>query len=814
MKSKSFYVLLASCAAFALAAAAPAIGQAADPYTFRWKMPIEGFTVADPVEVHVSNDPEAEIGVPWSLQATASGGNGGPYSFSLDPASTWLSINPASGLLTGTPVAPAGSHTFTVTATDGELSGSEAFSVEVVAPLTAPSVVISAVEGEEVSSSVAASGGRAPYSHAWDNESPAHPSWLTLDPDTGALTGTAANGSWTPKIVVTDSRGRTAEVDVLVDVAAGLVAGSELQIIAEAGDAVSELPSVSGGTPPYSYSWVSPAGERPAWLALNPGTGELSGVAAEGNWSPVIRVEDAHGRQAEIEVSVVVTLPFEVPEGIDVEGAEGDLIDEAPQVSGGTPPYSFSWDPDGGTPPDWLTLDPATGALTGEAEEGSWSAIVRVEDSAGRSSGYPVTVEIGAVSGADRPQLITYGGVSANRARDVVMTNDGHFVVVGGVNIDGDPDGFVAKIGLDGSIPWSKSMATTAGREDYNSGVAVAADGSYYVVGYKGSGGNQHGTLFSKFSPSGERLWSRYISPQVSSGNTKVTVGSDGNVYLVSNGSNFHVGKYNGSTGATIWGKEYATGDYKVLTVNDLHFGSDGYLYLAGSYSQRFMWLKIDASNGNIVAGRRPNATNFDLSSEAFAVVTDADGTTYVGGRVFNGGWKMFLLKVTWNTPTQTNGNGEYLSLTDSLGLEIRGMEIGPDGKLYLAGTTSDVYKSFIARISKNLEPERLNVFTSSSGTPFFYNFALAGDEVVAVGSIGSKAAILRLPLHEGAELSGGFTYTSAPWSSNARASFHQYMWANYTPLGGSTVTYQNYVDNAGITFSDLAPAENEYLDE
>ncbi len=73
-----------------------------------------------------------KVGQPYSKQMVAHGGTL-PYRWGLSGAPAWLSIDPNTGVLSGTPK-PIGSYTFTVTVTDANnLTGSRAFTLSVIA---------------------------------------------------------------------------------------------------------------------------------------------------------------------------------------------------------------------------------------------------------------------------------------------------------------------------------------------------------------------------------------------------------------------------------------------------------------------------------------------------------------------------------------------------------------------------------------------------------------------------------------------------------------------------------------------------------
>ena len=62
-----------------------------------------------------TNPPAADVGVPYSFTFTATGGVP-PYSWSLTPSVPGLTLDPATGVLSGTPTTPGASvETLTVT---------------------------------------------------------------------------------------------------------------------------------------------------------------------------------------------------------------------------------------------------------------------------------------------------------------------------------------------------------------------------------------------------------------------------------------------------------------------------------------------------------------------------------------------------------------------------------------------------------------------------------------------------------------------------------------------------------------------------
>lgn len=185
---------------------------------------------------------------------------------------------------------------------------------------------------------VQGTGGSGSYSYLWT------PGGNT----TGTVTGLLA-GSYT--VTVTDNNG--CDIPVIVDVeitqpAEGLVADlTSPEVIggwniACHGDASGSIDlDVSGGSPPYSYTWYEANGDTTF-------TQNLSNVIA-GTYTVII----ADGSECTLEQSITLTQPdpidytFEMTPTLCFGSNEGEIKVE---IFGGTPGYDYSWEgPDGFT---------------------------------------------------------------------------------------------------------------------------------------------------------------------------------------------------------------------------------------------------------------------------------------------------------------------------------------------------------------------------------------------------------------------------------------------------------------------------------
>jgi N-acetylneuraminic acid mutarotase len=241
--------------------------------------------------------PGGAVGTPYSQSLTGGGGLA-PYTFAVTAGSLppGLSMD-AAGNITGTPTT-GGTFNFTVTVTDSNgCTGTTDYSIVItggcplitVLPATLPDGIV----GTAYSQTVSGSGGTAPYTFAVTTG--ALPTGLSLNPSTGAITGTpTATGPFSFTITATDANlctGATAYIltidcPVITVLPATLPDGSVTT-------AYSQTVSASGGTAPYTFA-VS-AGALPTGLSLNPSTGAITGTpTVAGPFSFDITATDAN----------------------------------------------------------------------------------------------------------------------------------------------------------------------------------------------------------------------------------------------------------------------------------------------------------------------------------------------------------------------------------------------------------------------------------------------------------------------------------------------------------------------------------------
>lgn len=253
----------------------------------------------DPPTITCTDCTVMEGGVVNESTSTANGT--APYSYTLVSGPTWITVDATTGAVTGTaPAGSAGSYSVVVQVTDSQGQSAQCTKTVTVTAVVDQLVInctdCAAIEGGAISESTSTTGGVPAYTYS----KVTGPTWITVNPSSGQVTGTSPAGSagtYTVTVGVTDSAGNTAQCSKTVTITE--VAAEITAICPSVADSITECAGGSSmtshtytgsGTVTYSISGA------PAWASINPATGEITytnpPAGSAGTYSFTVTVSD------------------------------------------------------------------------------------------------------------------------------------------------------------------------------------------------------------------------------------------------------------------------------------------------------------------------------------------------------------------------------------------------------------------------------------------------------------------------------------------------------------------------------------------
>lgn len=285
-----------------------------------------------------------------------------------------------------------------------------------LAPSLDPARLADGNVDDTYTASVAAVSGTAPVVYSID--SGALPDGVTLDPETGALTGTpTSKGTYTFALRATNAKGSDTET-YTITVGPARVAPTLPETTLAGGyddEAYTASVAATTGTDPVTYA-VS-EGTLPAGLTLDPATGQVSGTpSVDGTFTVTVTASNAYGEDAQsytIELGarrIAPTLPtVALPGGFDEESYATSVGDDKAT-------QSIAYTVTDGALPGGLVLDQATGRITGTpTQAGTYTVTVRATNAKGQDT-REYTISVGEARVAPSLPVAPLAGATVGEA--------------------------------------------------------------------------------------------------------------------------------------------------------------------------------------------------------------------------------------------------------------------------------------------------------------------------------------------------------------------------------------------------------------
>lgn len=315
-----------------------------------------------------------------------------------------LAINPLTGQISGVPTTP-GVYNFDLRVRDAQGNSrtvpASITILDYLPPTLAGALPQFATRGAPYSGLYTVSGGTPPY--AWSISSGTLPTGITIDPDTGVISGTPTDTSYTDRTItvrVVDAEGGPAQRTGTIRYADVLTLGGSYQNAVQGADFTLPLgsPGRVGGHSPFLFQVV--AGSLPPGMTLNSSSGNLSGTpTTTGTSSFTLRVTDASGATAQTNTSITVQSSY-TPISISGSISDGAQNVETLSSFAATPDYSTLTISGGNTPRtfSWARISGSTAISAGSPSSFQTNFVGTIAPGQSLSATFRLTVSDGTSS--------------------------------------------------------------------------------------------------------------------------------------------------------------------------------------------------------------------------------------------------------------------------------------------------------------------------------------------------------------------------------------------------------------------------------
>jgi len=425
----------------------------------------EPFTMTiDPAIVITTSSPlpAGTVGVNYSQTLAATGGSG-TYTWAVSVGSLpgGLTLNSTTGLIGGQPTT-ATTASFTIQATDSnQATASKQFALTINTGIviTTASPLPQGTVGVNYSQTLSATGGSGTYT--WAVSVGSLPGGLTLNSTTGLIGGqptTATTANFT--ILATDTNQVTGSKQFALTINPAIVITTTSPLPAGAvGANYSQTLAATGGS--GTYTWAVSVGSLPGGLTLNSTTGLIDGqpttaMAASFTIQATDTNQATGSKQFALTINpaIVITTASPLP-----TGTVGVNYSQTLAATGGSGTYT--WAVSVGSLPGGLTLNPATGLLSGQPTTAMAASFTIQATDANQATGskqFALTVNAAIVITTSSP--LPQGTVGVNYSQTLAATG-GNGTYTWAVSAGSLPAGLSLNSAT-GQIGGQSTTATTA----------------------------------------------------------------------------------------------------------------------------------------------------------------------------------------------------------------------------------------------------------------------------------------------------------------------------------------------------------------